>query len=113
MTRRQKETRAYRITAEPAVLDRLERLLAVMQYSGDVGHTGTFGMWLDGDGADRLKVEGFATGKYRKGCEKITGVGYHVEMATDHGFSGTFLDRGKQSKWSYDDNGKRLEDFDG
>ena len=98
-------TKTFTVTAEPEVMERFERLLCLMQHSTLVGHSGIFGMYLDGDGADRFKIkEGLA--QYRKGAAKITGVGYSVELATGEGYSGLMQDRNSNNRWSYDDKGK-------
>ena len=99
-----KETRTYKISGEPQLLDKFERLLSMMHYASSWGHSGIFGMWLDGDGADRLNVSPVRT-QARKGVEKIGCVGYHVELATDRGFSGTFIDWERKKKWNYKENG--------
>lgn len=53
----QDETREYKVTGSPELLDRFEGLLSQLHYAGAVGHTGTFGMDLDGDGPERLTIE--------------------------------------------------------
>jgi len=47
-------TKTYEITATEDVIKRFERFLAFMHFNG--GHSATFGMPFDGDGADILKV---------------------------------------------------------
>lgn len=103
--------KTFTIKAEPRLMKRFERLLALMSLCSRWGHTGTFGMWVDGDGADRIHVEGdIDMDEYRKGVEKISGVGYHVELATDRGYGGTFIDGDRNAKWQYDDAGSTLSD---
>ena len=99
-------SKTFTVTAEPAVMRKLERLLALMHFATHWGHTGIFGMHLDGDGADKLTVEGADLDSCRAGVSRITGVGYDVELATGNGFSGLFEDRVRHHrKWSYRDDG--------
>lgn len=92
------ETKIFMISASPAVLRRLERFLALLHYSSIFGHTGLFAMPLDGDGNEKVKVEGI---DQRLGFEvdAIGGVGYDVEIARDNSYSGKFVDRARGSKW--------------
>jgi hypothetical protein len=46
------------VTTIQEVADRFLRMLAIMQRASSIGHSNTFGMYLDGDGADRFEVEG-------------------------------------------------------
>jgi hypothetical protein len=50
-------TRAYRISALPDVLDRLESVLSYMQMLGAQGASRSITIFCDGDGAVRIKVE--------------------------------------------------------
>ena len=75
-----------------------------MQRSTRVGHSGTFAMFLDGDGADTLEVKE-SLKKYEKGVDALLKVGYGIEKATDTGFSGAYGDRNREAKWQYDDDG--------
>ena len=103
--RREPVTKTFTITADPGVLERFERLLCMMQTGCAIGHSGTFGMSLDGDGADRFKVKE-SLRKYRNGAMKIGGVGYSVELATGAGYSGLMQDRDRKCRWSYADSGQ-------
>jgi hypothetical protein len=48
--------KTFTVTAEPKVMKRFERLLAMMHFCSSWGHSSYFGMPLDGDGPDRFKV---------------------------------------------------------
>ena len=100
-------SKTFTVTAEPAVMRKLERLLTLMHFATHWGHTGTFGMHLDGDGADKLgSPNRRATSTCRAGVSRITGVGYDVELATGSGFSGLFEDRVRSpGRWRYRDDG--------
>jgi len=52
----EQETRTYQFTASTEFLNRIENMLAQIQGMGDIGHSGTVGFDVDGDGSDRLKV---------------------------------------------------------
>lgn len=49
------ETRTYDITADKVILDNLERVFALMQHLGNVGHSSRILLMVDGDGACRPK----------------------------------------------------------
>ena len=48
--------KTFTVTAEPKVMKRFERLLAMMHFCSSWAHTSYFGMPLDGDGPDRFSV---------------------------------------------------------
>lgn len=50
-------TRNYEVTGSELQLDNLESLLAWIQHLGNVGHSGTAEISVDGDGAARLQVK--------------------------------------------------------
>jgi len=52
------ETRSYEVTGKPEQLDNLEKLLKWVEYCGNVGHSGTAKLSVDGDGSARLKFDG-------------------------------------------------------
>lgn len=103
------QTRTYTVTGSPRLLDRFERLLALIHYAGAWGHSGRFGMPLDGDGPERIKIEPVPEER-RKGVDRIGGVGYDVELAIDRGFSGVYVDRDRESRRAYTDDGEALRD---
>lgn len=43
-------------TAE--AFDTVVNLLAAIQWAGGAGHSGKFGCFIDGDGADKIRIEG-------------------------------------------------------
>jgi hypothetical protein len=45
------------VTGKAKQLDKLEEFLAWIQYCGNVGHSGTAELSVDGDGAARLKID--------------------------------------------------------
>lgn len=53
----EKETREYKITAYKEQLDSIECLLNHIQTCGRIGHSETVKIYVDGDGAFRIKVE--------------------------------------------------------
>lgn len=50
------EKRTYVIEGEPEHMNRLEKVLFFIQYLGDVGSSRNIIMFVDGDGAVRLKI---------------------------------------------------------
>ena len=51
-------SRTWTMTGSEEVLDRVETLLAAIQWAGDVGHSTTYAIDIDGDGSDRMKLDG-------------------------------------------------------
>lgn len=59
---------------------RVQRLLACIEYNGGVGHSGTFGISWDGDGADRIRINGLPKDIDRKQFEAQSNYGGEVEV---------------------------------
>lgn len=98
-------TKTFTITASPKLIKRLERFLALIHFSSNWGHSGIFGMPLDGDGSDRIQVEPIDK-NLRPGVDRVTGYGFGIELAMDHGFSGDHLSKDdKRRRPFYFDNG--------
>lgn len=76
-------TKQYEFTMTPEVKDRFESFLALMHYNG--GHSATFGMSFDGDGADLLRVKPAPPEKYRKAVSGIGNAGGGLERANSDG----------------------------
>ena len=93
------ETRTYKIMGSKEVLNRFEGLLNLFHWASAFGHSGKFGMPLDGDGDGAFEIE---SPRDRQGCDKIFGVGYDVELSYDKTFSGIFADRRRTPDWAYD-----------
>lgn len=106
------EERTYTINAPREVLERFERFMTILNFSGNAGHSGTFAMAFDGDGSEFFNTDFDNRDDYINGAMKISGVGYHVEIATRNGFTGRDLDFEKDPKWNYDDGGKQVEHGD-
>ncbi len=94
-------TKKYEITAPAEIHDRLDAFLAFFHFNG--GHSGTFGMWFDGDGADTLKVDPPPPKEYAKGSQRIANAGHELEIATNQGtYYSRALDR-KRPEYRYKD----------
>lgn len=52
------ETRSYEVSGKVRQLDNLEKLFKWVEYCGSVGHSGSATIFVDGDGAARLKFTG-------------------------------------------------------
>lgn len=64
------------------VVARVKALLFTMGWASSVGHSGFFGADIDGDGADRLYIEGLDKAEekeYAKLANALSGYGGHVE----------------------------------
>lgn len=53
---REEITKTFTITGDAEIVKRVERFLAFVQYLGNIGHSCVAGMYVDGDGADRIKI---------------------------------------------------------
>jgi hypothetical protein len=53
----EKETRIYKLTAIPEHLNQIEKLLGWLRYCGNVGHSATAEVYIDGDGRARLDID--------------------------------------------------------
>lgn len=60
------------ITSDEDMILKVERFLALLHLSSVWGHTCTAAMDIDGDGSDRLKVEGIDVSAHAKYIEKVT-----------------------------------------
>ena len=92
------ETRTFTITASAVLLRRIERFLALLHYNSGFGHSGLFAMPLDGDGNEKVKVDGLDR-RLAFEVDALGDVGYDVEIARDDSYSGRFLDRKRPARW--------------
>ena len=79
-------TKDFKITAPPGVMRRFERFLAMLHFSSQWGHSGTFAMGLDGDGPERLTVSP-APNSFRDQYSLTSGIGGDIEIATSRGYT--------------------------
>ena len=94
-----KITKTFEIEVEgKELITRFERFLALLHYNGRFGHSALFGMFLDGDGDEKLTVKNLDESLSRE-VNLIGGVGYDVEIANYSNYSGSFVDRKRESKW--------------
>ena len=106
-------THNFEITTTPEVMARIEGLMAMLHYNSAWGHSGTFAIWMDGDGPERVIIRrddadaGFL--HLRQGVSKVGDVGYDVEMADSGRFTGRFTNWHKESKWTFDKSGNRID----
>jgi len=90
-------TRKFEITANPYVMERIDRFFALLHWNSRYGHSATFGMSLDGDGCEKVTVHPEPEHQIEVGL--IGGVGADVECASDNGFYGIFKHR-ERKHWS-------------
>ena len=89
--------KTFTITTSPRIMRRIERFLALLHYNTRFGHSGIFGMSLDGDGPEQVTVS--PKPAYAHEVDAIGGVGYEVEVAYDGSYSGVFQDHDKDSRY--------------
>lgn len=94
----QKETQTFTVTATPDVMHRLERFLAMLHYNSGFGHSNHFGMYLDGDGSEKIDVHPIDK-RLKHEVDLIGHTGYDVEIANSRGYSGLYIDRHKIRSW--------------
>lgn len=82
-TKRVKQS--FEIETSPEVMERIERLLALLHYSSAFGHSASFGMFLDGDGEDRVVVS--PRPKYKNEVDITGGIGGDIEIAVNGGYT--------------------------
>lgn len=83
------ETVVFTITANHVVMERLKRFLARLERNSRVGHSAKVGLFLDGDGQDRLTVDEPALPSYESEKFRGAGGGHGYEMcAEDHYYLG-------------------------
>lgn len=91
-------TKTFTITTTPELINRLERFFALLHFNSNFGHSNLFGMWLDGDGPDRFKVDGVDVSLSPE-VSAIGGVGYGMEIAGKDCYGGQFIDRNRNPAW--------------
>jgi hypothetical protein len=82
-------TVTYTIEMSPQVQKRFEHFLAMLHYNG--GHSSTFGMSFDGDGADVFRVTPKPPRETYLG--EVSRIGGDFEIAREKGYSVYFQDR--------------------
>jgi len=90
-------TKTFEITTSSEVMQRIERFLALLHHNSVFGHSGIFGMSLDGDGADKVSVS--PKPKHSGAVDAIGNVGYDIELANNRGFHGKKIDKKANNKW--------------
>lgn len=94
----EKETKVFEITANPKIIKRIERFLALLHFNSVFGHSGLFAMPLDGCGNEKVEVKNLDK-QLSYEVDAIGGVGYDVEIARNNSYDGGFFDKNKESKW--------------
>jgi len=74
-----KISRTFTIETSPAVMERIERFLALLHHNSNFGHSGLFAMPLDGDGDDKVSV--FPKPGFAHEVDACAGIGGDVEIA--------------------------------
>lgn len=86
-------TKTFTVTASDfIVMHRFERLLAMLHFNSNFGHSSIFGIPLDADGSDKIRVAEIDKNLGRQ-VGLLAGIGYDVELAGDGNYSGKFIDR--------------------
>jgi hypothetical protein len=74
------------ISATPEVWRKLERFFALMHYNA--GHSATFGLNFDGDGADAFQIEPAPNPLLRLPAQRIGDGGGSLEIANENSYVG-------------------------
>ena len=106
---KEQETRTYKLTAEPEILNRIERLLALMYICGTWGASRTFQLSFDGDGADRIQVSKSTIRPYIKGAGAIISPGDGLISVNGPGFLGLRDGIDQKPKRRFGDDGSKIE----
>lgn len=77
--------KTFEIETSIDVMRRIERFFALLHHNSNYGHSSTFAMPLDGDGADKVKVT--PTPGFAQEVDAIGGVGGSVEIAYSDSFT--------------------------
>lgn len=80
------ETITITVTATKPVMERFKRLIARLQRNCHIGHSAKVGMFIDGDGWDKFKVEGIDLMAYMANGRPDAAAGYDFEMAGENGY---------------------------
>ncbi|MEW8048922.1 MAG: hypothetical protein AB2792_19915 [Candidatus Thiodiazotropha sp.] len=80
----QRIKKTFEIETSPAVMERFERFLALLHYNSAFGHSSTFAMALDGDGADKVVIS--PRPRFKNEVDVTGGIGGDVEIALDDGY---------------------------
>lgn len=92
------ETKTFTITTSPTLMRRIEKFFALLHFNSSFGHSGIFGMPLDGDGSEKVKIRPINRELLHQ-VDLIGGVGYDVELVGDIGYTGLFKDKNKRTDW--------------
>lgn len=98
MSNKEQITKTFTVTASKDVMKRFERFLALLHYNSSFGHSNHFGMYLDGDGPEKLRVNEVNHELHRE-VELIGSTAYDVEIANTDNYSGLYKDRHKENSY--------------
>lgn len=82
-------------------VQRVKALLALISLNGGWGHSGIFGISWDGDGADKLQIEGFDPAEFKDLAQALGDGGRSVEYVCEGGIGRTFSSKEGTSKTLY------------
>jgi hypothetical protein len=68
------------------VSERLKRFLAMIAYNSSIGHSANFGMFVDGDGADYIKINDLDLSDYKNELKDFQARYNSIEMAGEDGY---------------------------
>jgi hypothetical protein len=74
------KTMVLKIEGSGEAFDTLVNLLAAIQWAGSAGHSGKFGCFIDGDGADKIRIEGLPPNDGSKMAQATCEYGGDYEM---------------------------------
>ena len=97
---RERITKTFTITTSADVMKRLERFFAMLHFNSNWGHSSFFGLFVDGDGADKITVDPKPTN--HEEVDLLGGVGFDVEIAQDNSYTGRFFAKERTAYWVKD-----------
>jgi hypothetical protein len=96
----EKITKTFTITCKPYLMKRFENLLSMLHLYCSWGHSTMVAMFIDGDGSDDFKIDGFNVTKIpRNDIDLISGVGTDIEIAGENQFDGINIDKTPKNFW--------------
>jgi hypothetical protein len=103
-TVRDRQTTEVTLTlrGEFGAVDRVLGLLSMLVLNGNWGHSNVFGVGWDGDGHDKLEIDGLDTAPYKDIVERLGSYGGDVEIYSTRR-SGSILHSKGSSSISTDD----------
>ena len=101
-SREQSVEKTITLTGSPDAVNRVLAFLGMLQFNGNVGHSGMFALGWDGDGADQLQVSGIedVAKQCRDGYNACTSYGADLEYMGSFGSFGVCKTSDQKLLWT-------------